>query len=162
MKKKASPPKSSKKPAVVKSKAKSKYVKQKAKKTTSKPGKKKVVRVKKDESDVLVETVIKAIQDKKGENIVSINLKKINAAVCSYFVICEANSRTQVSAIAESVEEIVKKDIGQKPYHTEGYQNAEWILIDYVDVVVHVFQRSIRALYRLEDLWADGEMKHYD
>lgn len=161
MKKQKSPKKTLKKSTATKSKAKNKAVKQKSKKTPAKPAKKSA-RSKKDASDALVEAVVKGMEEKKGENIVSLNLRKINSAVCNYFVICEANSNTQVDAIAQSVEEMVKKSTGQKPYHSEGYENAEWILIDYVDVVVHVFQRSVRGFYRLEDLWADAGVKHFN
>lgn len=149
--------------------AKSKTKKQGTKKTQARPAhptkgpvKKKSKKVKKNVSDVLVQAVIMGIEEKKGENIISLNLSKINSSVCNYFVICEANSNIQVDAIAQSVEETVRKNTGQKPYHSEGYENAEWILIDYVDVVVHVFQRSVRGFYRLEDLWADAEIKHFN
>lgn len=121
--------------------------------------KKKVKKSKEGPSEVLVNEIIKGIQEKKGNQIVCLNLKKIDASVCDYFIICEGNSRTQVDAIARSVEEMTRKELKEKPYHSEGYENAEWIVIDYVNVVVHIFQRHIRDFYKLEDLWADAEVR---
>lgn len=157
MKKKPIKKKSSKKASLVKTVV-TKPSRRKAP-TKSANGKKSTS--KKDQSLLLLEAVVEGIQEKKGENVVSLNLKKIDSSICNYFVICDANSRTQVDAIARSVEEIVRKQTGQKPYHSEGHENAEWILIDYVDVVVHLFQKEIRTFYRLEDLWADAEIKQY-
>ncbi|MEO6884650.1 MAG: ribosome silencing factor [Bacteroidia bacterium] len=114
---------------------------------------------KKGESTGLVETVIKGIQEKKGKNITCLNLKNISNSICDYFIICEGDSTTQVDAIAKSIEYEVKKEHGENPYHAEGYENAEWILVDYVDVVVHVFQKNIREFYNLEALWADAEVE---
>ena len=105
-----------------------------------------------------VEYAIKGIEEKKGSEIVCLDLKKIPNSPCDYFVICEANSRTQVQAIAGSVEEFVKKETGSYPWHTEGLQNAEWVLMDYVNVVVHIFQPHIRQHFGLEDMWADAEV----
>jgi ribosome-associated protein len=85
------------------------------------------------------------------------NLQSIHNRVCDYFIICQADSNTQVNAIAESIQETVKKMTGDKPYRSEGFENSEWILIDYVTVVVHVFQSHIRNFYNLESLWADAE-----
>jgi ribosome-associated protein len=92
----------------------------------------------------------------KGENVVVLNLSKLENAVCDYFVICEGNSTTQVSAIAASVEKKVRENTGEKPWHIEGTTHAEWVLLDYVSVAVHVFQRDVRAFYDLESLWADA------
>ncbi|HVA99245.1 MAG TPA: ribosome silencing factor [Bacteroidia bacterium] len=114
---------------------------------------------KKNESTGLVETVLKGIQEKKGKNITCLNLKKISNNICDYFIICEGDSTTQVDAIANSVEYEVKKALGENPYHAEGFENSEWILIDYVDVVVHVFRKDIRDFYKLEALWADAEVE---
>lgn len=112
---------------------------------------------KKDESYLLADIAIKGILEKKGKNIICLNLKNIRNAICDYFIICEGDSTTQVDAIAKSVEHEINKAVGEKPYHSEGYENAEWILIDYVDIVVHVFQKPIRSFYNLEALWADAE-----
>jgi len=110
------------------------------------------------ESQVISELAIKGIQEKKGYDIVCLDLRKIPTAVCDYFVICHGNSTTQVSAIADSVDDEIKKVTGQNPWRMEGFSNAEWILIDYVDVVVHIFQQQTREFYKLEELWADAEI----
>jgi len=128
-------------------------------KKSSKPTKKKVEKPKEGPSEVLVKAIIKGIQEKKGDQIVCLNLKEIDTAVCDYFIICEGGSRTQVDAIARSVEDVVRKENKEKPYHSEGFENAEWIVMDYVSVVVHIFQRHIRDFYKLEDLWADAEVR---
>jgi ribosome-associated protein len=112
-----------------------------------------------DTSEFLSELIIKGIQDKKGKNITSLNLKNIEHAVTDYFIVCHGTSNTQVQAIAESIEDEVRKAIGIKPWHREGMQNAEWILLDYIDVVVHVFQEETRNFYQIESLWADAEIK---
>jgi ribosome-associated protein len=112
-----------------------------------------------DTSEFLSELIIKGIQDKKGKDITSMNLKKIEHAVTDYFIVCHGTSNTQVQAIAESIEDEVRKAVGLKPWHREGVQNAEWILLDYVDVVVHVFQENTRSFYQIESLWADAEIK---
>ncbi|HNW97414.1 MAG TPA: ribosome silencing factor [Bacteroidales bacterium] len=109
-------------------------------------------------SDSLSEIVIKGIQEKKGKNIVSMNLKNIHNAVSDYFIVCHGTSSTQVEAIAESIEREVRETTGLKPWHREGFQNAEWILLDYVDVVVHIFQEKFRSFYQIESLWADAEV----
>lgn len=113
-------------------------------------------------SDKLVESIIGGIKEKKGDKIVSLNLGRIKNAICNYFVICQGNSNTQVEAIAHGLKEHVKNNLGVKPWHSEGFENAEWILIDYVDVVVHVFQPHIRQHYKLEELWADAELKDHN
>lgn len=110
----------------------------------------------------LVESIIEGIREKKGSKIITMNLEKIKNAICDQFVICQANSRTQVEAIAHGLQEHVRKDLGVRPWQSEGSENAEWILIDYADVVVHVFQPQIREHYKLEELWADAELKEYD
>jgi ribosome-associated protein len=109
-----------------------------------------------DPSLSLAHAAIEGIQEKKGNNVVLINLKEITTAVCDYFVICEGNSKTQVEAIADSVEDQIKKKEKTKPWHSEGFGNAEWILLDYGNVVVHIFQPETRSFYQLEELWADG------
>jgi len=105
----------------------------------------------------LADAVVEGILEKKGKNITVMNLQSIHNRVCDYFIICQADSTTQVNAIADSIEEVVRKTTGEKPYHAEGFENSEWILIDYVTVVVHVFQTHIREFYNLEALWADAE-----
>lgn len=110
----------------------------------------------------LVEVVVNAMQEVKGEEIVSLDLKNVTHAVADYFVICHANSHTQVQAIARRVEEETMKTLNDRPWHKEGIQNAEWVLLDYTDIVVHVFYKEARTFYALEDLWADGEVKEYE
>ncbi|MBI4929995.1 MAG: ribosome silencing factor [Bacteroidetes bacterium] len=110
-------------------------------------------------STELIRHAVKGIEEKKGSDIVCINLKKIPNSACDYFLICEGNSRTQVQAIAGSVEEMVKQNTGSRPWHVEGLQNAEWVLMDYVDVAVHIFQPEARSHYNLENMWADADIK---
>jgi ribosome-associated protein len=110
----------------------------------------------------LLKLIIESITEKKGREIVSINLTKTGSSVCDYFVICHADSTTQVGAIAESVERKVKEGLRVKPGHMEGLQNAQWILMDYASIVVHIFQTEYRTFYALEDLWADGMIIKYE
>jgi ribosome-associated protein len=110
-------------------------------------------------SDDLAAAIIFGIQEKKGENIVQLNLRGVDGAVTDYFIICDAQSSTQVNAIKGSIEEETKKQLGEKPWHIEGTQNGEWVLLDYVNVVVHVFDPETRDFFNLEGLWADAERK---
>ena len=110
-----------------------------------------------EQTEGLVKLVIEGILKKKGKRIVTLDLSKIENSICTYFIICHGESTTQTSAIGESVAEFVFKESGEKPLHREGFQNANWILLDYGDVIVHVFLESFRELYRLEDLWADAK-----
>ena len=120
-----------------------------------------VKKIIKDSADNIVKEVVAAMQEKKAKHIISLNLSKIPNAVTQYFVICHAPSKTQVGAIYDNVVGHVKKECGINPFHREGYENSEWILIDYVDVVVHVFQQNVRSFYQIENLWADAKMKEY-
>lgn len=104
----------------------------------------------------LYKTIIKAIQDKKGENIVSLDLRKIPEAVADFFIICQATSTTQVKAISDYVEVLVREELEESPYKHEGFQALQWVLIDYVNVVVHVMQPETRNFYRLEEMWSDA------
>ena len=110
----------------------------------------------------LIETIVSAIEDKKGKNIVSLDLSGFDGAICSQFVVCNADSTTQVAAIAAGIEEKVLEELGEKVWRIEGQQNALWIAMDYVDVVVHIFQTELRSFYRLEELWADAPLQHYE
>jgi len=112
-----------------------------------------------DVSDILLETIIEGIQEVKGIDTAILDLKKIETAVCKYFVICSGTSNTHVSSIADSVKKIVSKKIQEKPWHIEGLNTSEWVLLDYSDIVVHVFQEQTREFYRLEDLWGDAEIR---
>lgn len=111
-----------------------------------------------EQTSSLLDAIVAGMQDKKAKNITIINLSGLENRVCDYFVICDADSNTHVNAIADSVEEVVMKKTTEKPYHTEGHQNSEWILIDYVNIVAHVFLRETREFYNIEALWADGEI----
>ncbi len=104
----------------------------------------------------LFKTIVHAILEKKGENIVSLDLRKIPEAVADFFIICEATSTTQVKAIADSIEDEVNSRCGENPYKHEGRQSYQWVLIDYVNVVVHVMLPESRRFYKLEDLWSDS------
>lgn len=104
----------------------------------------------------IFKTIIQAIQEKKGENVISLDLRKIPEAVADFFIICEASSTTQVKAIADSIEEEVKKNCDELPYKHEGRQSLQWVLIDYVNVVIHVMLPENRRFYKLEDMWSDA------
>lgn len=107
---------------------------------------------------ITAQNAIQGLQEKKAEDIVLMDLTGIKSALADYFVICHAESDRQVEALAKSAEEFVFKAQGEWPWHSEGYQNAEWILLDYVDVVVHIFQREKREFYAIKDLWGDAEI----
>ncbi|MBC8084456.1 MAG: ribosome silencing factor [Hymenobacter sp.] len=114
------------------------------------------------DSDKLADVVVLGMQEKKALDIVVMNLKELKNAVADYFIICSASSDTQIEAIARSVEEEVEKLTGQNPWQTEGRMNREWVLLDYVDVVVHVFLRDRRKFYALEELWGDAEIRYVE
>ncbi len=114
-----------------------------------------------NESAYISELAIFGIQEKKGNDIVRLDLRNINSSVSDYFVICHADSTTQVKAIANSVEEEIFKATQQDPWRKEGLEYGEWILLDYVDVVVHIFRTDKREFYGVEDLWGDAEIKFY-
>ena len=111
----------------------------------------------------LVDAIIEGLFKKKGEEVVSLDLTKIENSVCKYFVICHADSDRQVEALADSVLETVREETGENAWHKEGLDNATWVLLDYSDVVVHIFQKEYRDLYKLEELWADAKLvQHVD
>lgn len=113
-------------------------------------------------TQTLIAAITDAIADKKGKNIVSLDLSGFDGAVCDHFVVCNADSTTQVAAIAAGVEEKVLERTGQKLWRIEGQQQALWIAMDYVDVVVHIFLTELRDFYRLEELWSDAPMQRYE
>ena len=113
------------------------------------------------QSTNISEVIVHGIQEKKGNDIVRLDLRNIHSSVADFFVVTHAESSTQVKAIANSVEEEVFKALGIEPFRKEGLQNAEWILLDYFDVVVHIFKTDKREFYGIEDLWGDAEMKYY-
>jgi len=108
------------------------------------------------ETEKIINTVIDAIQDKKGRRIVVTNLSRLDDTICNYIIICEGNTPSQVSAIADSVEDKVRKEVGIKPIGTEGMANSLWIVIDYADVMVHVFVPDAREFYDLDNFWEDA------
>ena len=112
----------------------------------------------KDQVDQLITYIIQGIEDVKGNDIEIIDLREIENTVCDYFIVCSGTSNTQVDAIQSSVRKIVSKAMQDKPWHIEGLENSEWVLMDYVDVVVHVFQKHIRAYYDIESLWGDAKI----
>ncbi|NCT95149.1 MAG: ribosome silencing factor [Chitinophagaceae bacterium] len=107
-------------------------------------------------SSKIFKTIIKAIQDKKGDDIISLDLRKIPEAAADFFVVCQASSTTQVKAIADAVEDAVKKQCGEAPYKHEGRQALQWVLIDYVNIVVHIMHPEARKFYKLEEMWSDA------
>lgn len=108
-------------------------------------------------NDQLIAQIIKGIEEVKGNDIDILDLREIENTVCDYFVICNGNSNTQVNAIVNSIQKIVSKALKDKPWHVEGNDNAEWVLMDYVTVVVHVFQKHTREYYDIEGLWGDAK-----
>ena len=114
-----------------------------------------------NESTYISELAIFGVQEKKGNDIVRLDLRNINSSVSDYFVICHADSTTQVKAIANSVEEEIFKAIQQEPWRKEGLEYGEWILLDYINVVVHIFRTDKREFYGVEDLWGDAKIKYY-
>lgn len=104
----------------------------------------------------IIKTIIGAIQEKKGEKIISLDLRKISEAVADFFIICEAGSHPQIRAIADHVQDKVNEHCDEGPYHHEGYGKLQWVLLDYVNVVVHVMHRETREFYKLEDMWSDA------
>lgn len=113
---------------------------------------------KKVSKDELLINIIKGIEEVKGNDIDILDLREIENTVCDYFIICNGSSNTQVNAIVNSVQKTVSKELKDKPWHVEGTDNAEWVLMDYVDIVVHVFQKHVREFYNIEGLWGDAKI----
>ena len=109
-------------------------------------------------ADNLIAQIILGVDEVKGQEVKLLDLRNIENTVCDYFIVCTGTSNTHVSAISGSIQKIVSKAIHEKPFHTEGQDNAEWVLMDYIDVVVHVFQREVRKHYNIEELWGDAEI----
>ncbi|MFV0156128.1 ribosome silencing factor [Empedobacter falsenii] len=104
----------------------------------------------------LLDSIVDGITNVKGEEITILDLREIENAICQYFVICTGNSNTQVSAITGSIERTVKSEMSERPFHVEGRQNNQWVLMDYTNVIVHVFQKEYREYYDIESLWGDA------
>ena len=109
-------------------------------------------------SELVKKFVVEGLQEIKGQNITVLDLREIENAVTDFFIIAEGNSNTQVNSLADSVHKVVRENVGDKPWHIEGRDNSEWVFMDYVTVVVHVFQKGIREFYDLEGLWGDAEI----
>ncbi|MBE16007.1 MAG: ribosome silencing factor [Dokdonia sp.] len=109
-------------------------------------------------TDQLITTILKGIEEVKGQDIDILDLRELENTVCDYFIICNGTSNTQVAAIVNSIQKIVSKETKEKPWHIEGLDNAEWVLMDYVNIVVHVFQKHIREFYDIESLWGDAKI----
>ena len=110
----------------------------------------------------LINSIIKGILEKKGHEVICIDLSQVENAICDYFVICHGESNTQVNAIAESIEKETTEKLNMRPFSVEGKSNAEWVLLDYGQALVHVFQKPFRQHYQLEELWGDGKITHFD
>jgi ribosome-associated protein len=117
-------------------------------------------KLKETENEQIVKNIVEGIQDRKGKEIVVVNMSKLKESPCRYFVICEGDSTVHVNAVAHSITDYVQKHIDVKPYATDGFENCEWIAIDYGYIIVHVFQKHIRQYYNLENLWADADLQH--
>ena len=113
-------------------------------------------------SDVLVKIIIESIKQHKGKEVVSLDLRKIETAVCDFFIICHGTSNTHIASITENVRKDISKQMREKPWHTEGKANKEWVLMDYFNVVVHIFNKEKRDFYKLENLWADANIKYIE
>ena len=111
-----------------------------------------------DNTKQLLDSIVRGIQEKKGQRIVIINLNSIEGAITKYFVVCQGNSPTQVEAIAESVGDMAREELGEKPTKVIGLETSHWVAMDYVDVLVHIFVPDMREFYDLENLWQDAPM----
>jgi ribosome-associated protein len=123
---------------------------------------KKKVATRLSKNSKVIKTIIHAIQQKKGENIISLDLRKIPEAVADFFIICEANNQPQIRAVSEYVEEELKKKCDEIPYRHEGIKNLHWVLIDYINVVVHVMMPETRKFYKLEEMWSDASVEEHN
>ena len=110
----------------------------------------------------ITELIIDCIQDIKGKNIVRLDLRELDDAPTDFFIVCEGESSTQINAIADNVVRRLKQEIGLRPSHTEGKQSANWVLVDYFDIIVHVFYPETRSFYEIEDLWSDATQTEYE
>ncbi|MBK6835212.1 MAG: ribosome silencing factor [Bacteroidetes bacterium] len=110
----------------------------------------------------MLDAIIEGLQEKKAKGITIMDMTGLGNSVADYFVVADAESRTHVDAIADSVEFVVSKKTGEKAYHSEGHQVGEWIIVDYINIVVHIFQKEIREFYNIEALWADAEITTID
>jgi ribosome-associated protein len=114
------------------------------------------------DQELLLEHIVEGIKEKKGKDILSIDLRDLDNSICRYFIICHGDSNTQVNAIANWIEHVIEERLNEKVWHKEGFENASWILLDYVDIIVHIFQKESREFYNLEGLWADGYLSKFE
>lgn len=114
-----------------------------------------------ENDEELSELIVSAIQDIKGKNIIKLDLRSLDEASTDFFIICEGDSHTQVKAISDNIYKVLKEEKGVRPFRMEGQQHANWILVDYFDVIIHIFYREARAFYELEDLWSDAKITEY-
>lgn len=117
---------------------------------------------KSSESEAIASIAVHGMQEKKGIDIMTMDMRKLRSAFADFFVICHGNSDRQVEALADSVEDEIRKATGERPLHREGGENAGWILLDYINVVVHVFVEEKRRFYGIEELWGDAQIKKYE
>ena len=113
-------------------------------------------------SEQLLGCIVEGIRDKKGKEITVLDLRKIQNAICEFYVLCTGDSNTHVTAIADGIEEQVRKQLNDKPWHVEGLNNAEWVLVDYVSIATHILRAEVREFYNIEGLWADAEITEYE
>jgi iojap-like ribosome-associated protein len=111
-----------------------------------------------NQTTILLETIVKGLQEKKGRNIVTVDFREMSGAICQFMVICEGNNPNQISALSDSVWDMVNKEVKEKPISTEGLRNAQWVGIDYGTIIVHIFMPEMRSFYRLESLWEDSKI----
>jgi ribosome-associated protein len=115
-----------------------------------------------NKNSTLLKSIIQSIEDIKGQEIISLDFKKLENRMCSHFIVCSGTSNTHVKAISDTIKKNISKDLKVKPWKTEGEFAAEWVLIDYSEIIVHIFQKQTRDFYKLEELWADAKSKKYN
>ena len=114
-----------------------------------------------DETNILLENIINVIQNVKGKELISLDLRKIESAICKYFVICTGTSSTHVNSIESNLKKAIAKELGEKPWHIEGNNIGEWVLMDYSDIIVHILQEKTRFFYKIEEFWGDAVLTSY-
>ncbi len=114
-----------------------------------------------DKTNILLENIIDVIKDTKAKEISSLDLRTIETAVCKYFIICTGTSNTHVNSIEGKIKKQISQNLGEKPLHTEGNIIGEWVLMDYYDIIIHIFQEKTRKFYNIEDFWADAKFTNY-
>ena len=115
-----------------------------------------------DNENILLKNIIKIIQDAKGKEVISLNFKNIESSICKYFIICTGTSNIHVKAIESKIKKTISQKFGEKPWRTEGNNMGEWILMDYYQIIVHIFQENTRNFYNLEDFWGDAKFINYE